>query len=86
MDMQMPNLNGVEATQLIRALPGYAETPILGMTADAFGKDRLVSIDAGMDDYLSKPVDPDKLFETLLKWLQSGHLRAAENPYSKIST
>jgi CheY-like chemotaxis protein len=84
MDMQMPNLNGVEATQLIRALPGYAETPILGMTADAFGENRLVSIDAGMDDYLSKPVDPDKLFETLLKWLQSGHPRAAENPYSKI--
>jgi len=69
MDMQMPHLNGVEATRQIRALPGYAETPILAMTANAFDEDRQVCIDASMNDHIGKPVDPDKLFETLLKWL-----------------
>jgi CheY-like chemotaxis protein len=69
MDMQMPHLNGVDATRAIRALPGYAETPILAMTANAFDEDRRVCIDAGMNDHIGKPVNPEKLFETLLKWL-----------------
>ncbi len=69
MDMQMPNLNGIDATKAIRALPGYARTPILAMTANAFDEDRQVCLSAGMNDHIAKPVDPDKLFETLLKWL-----------------
>jgi CheY-like chemotaxis protein len=70
MDMQMPNLNGVDATRAIRTLPGYDQTPILAMTSNAFDEDRQVCLDAGMNDHIGKPVDPDKLFETLLKWLQ----------------
>jgi PAS domain S-box-containing protein len=70
MDMQMPNMNGIDATKAIRALPGYATTPILAMTANAFDEDRQVCIDAGMDDHIGKPVNPDRLFETLLKWLE----------------
>ena len=70
MDMQMPQMNGVEATKAIRALPAYAHTPILAMTANAFDEDRLVCLDAGMNDHIAKPVDPAKLYETLLFWLE----------------
>lgn len=69
MDMQMPRMNGVDATRAIRALPGYAHTPVLAMTANAFDDDRQVCLEAGMNDHLAKPVDPDTLFDTLLKWL-----------------
>jgi PAS domain S-box-containing protein len=70
MDMQMPVMNGVEATQAIRALPGYADTPILAMTANAFDEDRDACLAAGMNDHISKPAVPEKLYETVLKWLE----------------
>jgi signal transduction histidine kinase len=69
MDMQMPHLNGADATRQIRLLPGYESTPILAMTANAFDEDRQTCLEAGMNDHIVKPVDPDKLVETLLKWL-----------------
>jgi CheY-like chemotaxis protein len=53
----------------IRALPAYAQTPILAMTANAFDEDRQVCLDAGMNDHIGKPVDPERLYETLLVWL-----------------
>jgi two-component system, sensor histidine kinase and response regulator len=70
MDMQMPHMNGVDATKAIRALPAYAKTPILAMTANAFDEDRKACLNAGMNDHIAKPLDPDKLYKTLLAWLE----------------
>jgi PAS domain S-box-containing protein len=71
MDMQMPNLNGIDATLAIRTDSMNQNTLILAMTANAFDDDRRACLDAGMNDHISKPVDPDRLFETLLHWLEN---------------
>ena len=72
MDVQMPLLNGLEATRQIRDLPAYGATPILAMTANAFAEDKARCFDAGMNDFIVKPLDSDLLFSCVLKWLEQG--------------
>ena len=69
MDVQMPVMDGLEATQKIRQLPGYATTPILALTANALQEDRQVCLAAGMNDHVAKPVMPADLYRSLLQWL-----------------
>ncbi|MCK6395652.1 ATP-binding protein [Zoogloea sp.] len=71
MDMQMPVMGGLEATRRIRLLPGGSAVPIIAMTANAFAEDRQACLDAGMNAFLGKPIDPELLFATLLEALRT---------------
>ena len=77
MDVQMPVMDGLAATAAIRLLPGYAKTPILAMTASVFVEEQTLCLDAGMNDLVPKPVDPDALFAALMKWLPERRQRGA---------
>ncbi|UKJ77022.1 response regulator [Azospirillum brasilense] len=81
MDMQMPVMDGVAATLEIRRL-GFADLPIVAMTANAMQADRERCLDAGMNDYLAKPIDPDALWATLLTWIAPRPGLGAEAPVS----
>jgi CheY-like chemotaxis protein len=72
MDMQMPKMDGVTATRAIRQLDAGRKMPIVAMTANAFSEDVERCLAAGMNDFVAKPVDPDSLYSTLLKWLAGG--------------
>ena len=71
MDMQMPQVDGLQATREIRQLPGYRQTPIIAMTANAFAEDKARCLEAGMTDFLIKPFEPDALFAILLRGLET---------------
>jgi CheY-like chemotaxis protein len=70
MDVQMPVMDGLEATRIIRKLPGLAAIPILAMTANAFEDDRSACVAAGMNAHIGKPLEPEVMYATVLKWLR----------------
>lgn len=66
----MPIMDGLQATRAMRARPGLASLPIIAMTANAFDDDRLRCTEAGMNDFIAKPVEPELFFDTIYRWLQ----------------
>jgi len=72
MDVQMPVMDGLQATRRLRSQDGLAGLPILAMTAHAFGEDRQACLDAGMNDHVVKPIDLRQLYTALLRWLPQG--------------
>ena len=72
MDCQMPRVDGLSATRMIRQLPNGCNVPIMALTANVFAEDRLLCEQAGMDDFLSKPFQPDELIARCLYWAQRG--------------
>lgn len=79
MDIQMPKLNGVDATKEIRAMDGEAaNVPIIAVTANAMRGDREMYLAAGMDDYISKPINSKQLIEKIEYWKQTGRAQTAE--------
>jgi CheY-like chemotaxis protein len=79
MDVQMPVMDGLEATRRIRLRQSGTRTPILAVTANAFIQDQARCLDAGMDDFIAKPLRPDQLYEKVLRWLLRGVSPAAAN-------
>ena len=71
MDIQMPNMNGYLATQKIRAIPEKNNIPIIAMSANAFDEDKKKALNVGMDGYISKPIDMDKVGKQIIKILKN---------------
>jgi two-component system sensor histidine kinase/response regulator len=86
MDMQMPVMDGIAATKAIRSNPRFRELPIIAMTANAMDADREICRQAGMNDHISKPIDPDAVFATVMKWIKARRARTYEPPVQKVET
>lgn len=71
MDVQMPNMDGLEATRRIRATPALSSNIVIAMTANASAQDRTLCLSCGMQDFISKPIKPALLYATLSKWMES---------------
>ncbi|MBY0431291.1 MAG: response regulator [Rhodospirillales bacterium] len=79
MDVQMPEMDGYQATRALRALPGLGELPIIAMTANAMASDRDLCLTSGMNDHMAKPLDPEAMVRVILRWTR-GCAAAADMP------
>jgi signal transduction histidine kinase/CheY-like chemotaxis protein/HPt (histidine-containing phosphotransfer) domain-containing protein len=84
MDLQMPVMDGLEATRRIRSAPRLSHLPVLAMTATATTEARVRCIDAGMNDFISKPVQPALLYQTIAKWLPQRAPQAEPQPPAPV--
>lgn len=80
MDIQMPEMDGYEATQAIREDDRFQDIPIIAMTAHALASEREKCLAGGMNDYVTKPIDPDLLFSALIRWVPSPEKRRGQEP------
>ena len=78
MDMQMPVMDGIQATEAIRKLDAYSNLPIVAMTANAMQADRQRCVAAGMNDFVAKPINPDDLRRKLILWIKPRNVAAIE--------
>gem|GEM_PF-5600756 len=86
MDVQMPVMDGYMATREIRKDTAYADLPIIAMTANAMASDRDKCLGAGMNDHISKPIDPKKLYTILTKWIRPDSARNFSTVTSKVTS
>jgi CheY-like chemotaxis protein len=80
MDIQMPGMDGYEATARIRAKAQHARLPVIAMTAHAVAGFRESSLAMGMNDYVTKPIEPERLFKVLAGWIRRDPARSAASP------
>src|SRR5205085_3049742 len=85
MDMQMPVMDGVTATHRIRAVRHLDAMPVVAMTANAMEHDRRKCLDAGMNDFLVKPIDPADMWNLLLRWVRPRSVPAANASTAKVA-
>ncbi len=78
MDLQMPVMDGLEATRVIRRMDEWKDLPIIAMTANAMSGDRDLCLMAGMQDHVAKPINPFELFETLARWVKASDPEAVK--------
>jgi PAS domain S-box-containing protein len=84
MDMQMPVMDGLETTRQLRSLPTLSSMPIIALTANVFAEDQELCREAGMSDFLAKPVTPDALYAMIFKWFE--HTADAEKPAPHVAS
>ena len=83
MDLQMPRMDGYSATRVLRDNSAFDDIPIIAMTAHALSSERQRCLDAGMNDHITKPIDPDRLFAALAKWTRFSNRQDNAEPHTE---
>ena len=86
MDLEMPEMDGYECTRFIRESLGQTELPIIAMTAHAISSEREKCLKAGMNDFITKPVNPQTLFATLARWIKTDRSMDSASPIPNQKT